>query len=218
MKVGGIRISHMSDIQGDLVMALMASNKKKAVATIKPLAQQAQRPTGDEQVLQALVNKLLTSAQSGMAHLEAGWKALTPDARKALKAELPALKKIAEEADAADDFNSPPAPQSGAPTAEAGLSSAEGEAVDLSAEGPADEQRGEEHNGADSPASAWIDRYEADLGKAKSAEQVAKIHREADYHAATIKADFPELYAARLDGIRPVDAPERASGLFGGRE
>lgn len=44
MKVGGIRISHLSHIERDMVIALTATKGKKVMATIKPLVmEQAQR-------------------------------------------------------------------------------------------------------------------------------------------------------------------------------
>jgi hypothetical protein len=213
MKVGGIRVSHMSDIQGDLVMALMASNKKKAVATIKPLAQQTQPPQPSDDATLALIATLQNLARGGMAALEAGWKEIGADARKALKAELPALKKIAEEADA-DDFNSPPAPQPGTPTAEAGPSIGTEEVAAFVPEGPDDSQRGDGDSDAMvNEASAWIDRYEAACRAEPDGKKLPAIHRTADATAARIKADFPDLYADRLDAIRPADAPEKAGGL-----
>jgi hypothetical protein len=210
MKVGGIRISHMSDIQSDLTMALMASNKKKAVATIKPLAQQPRQQPSDDKALQTEVNKLLSSAQAGMAKLEAHWKALTPETRKALRAELAGLKKIAEEADAADDFNTPSSPAPGAPTAEAGPSSEKEEAADSFSEGPDDSQRGDgDADAMVNDASAWIDRYEAACVAEPDGKKLAAIHKSADATAATIKEQFPDLYEARLATVRPADAPER---------
>lgn len=45
MKVGGIRISHLSHIERDMVIALTATKGKKVMATIKPLVmEQQQRP------------------------------------------------------------------------------------------------------------------------------------------------------------------------------
>ena len=41
MEVGGIRISHMSHIDRDMVMALTATKGKRAPYTVKPLAEQA---------------------------------------------------------------------------------------------------------------------------------------------------------------------------------
>lgn len=43
MKVGGIRISHMSHIERDMVIALTATKGKKVMATIKPLVIEQQR-------------------------------------------------------------------------------------------------------------------------------------------------------------------------------
>lgn len=43
MKVGGIRISHMSHIERDMVIALTATKGKKVMATIKPLVMEQQR-------------------------------------------------------------------------------------------------------------------------------------------------------------------------------
>lgn len=43
MKVGGIRISHMSHIERDMVIALTATKGKKVMATIKPLVIEQQQ-------------------------------------------------------------------------------------------------------------------------------------------------------------------------------
>ena len=45
MAVGGIRISHMSDINSTMSLALMATKGKKSVTTIKPLAAERPAPT-----------------------------------------------------------------------------------------------------------------------------------------------------------------------------
>jgi hypothetical protein len=45
MKVGGIRISHMSHIDRDLVMALTHSKGKRAMYTVKPLRNAPTKPT-----------------------------------------------------------------------------------------------------------------------------------------------------------------------------
>lgn len=44
MKVGGIRISHMSDIERDMTMALTATKGKRAPFTVKRLVEAAPRP------------------------------------------------------------------------------------------------------------------------------------------------------------------------------
>ena len=45
MAVGGIRISHLSDIRGEMMMALTATKGRKAPFTVQPLKVAAQQPT-----------------------------------------------------------------------------------------------------------------------------------------------------------------------------
>lgn len=47
MKVGGIRISHMTHIERDMVIALTATKGKKVMATIKPLVMEKPKPAAD---------------------------------------------------------------------------------------------------------------------------------------------------------------------------
>lgn len=47
MKVGGIRISHMSHIEREMVIALTATKGKKVMATIKPLVIEQAKPATD---------------------------------------------------------------------------------------------------------------------------------------------------------------------------
>jgi hypothetical protein len=178
LEVGGIRISHMSNIDAPMTMALTTTRSNRQPFTVRPLVGERQAPKPDN--LQPTVNALLTSAQGGMKKLEADWTALTPEIRKALRAELAGLKKIAEEADAADDFNTPSSPAPGAPTAEAGPSSEKEEAADSFSEGPDDSQRGDgDADAMVNAASAWIDRYEAAcVGKEPDGKKLAAIHRE----------------------------------------
>lgn len=49
MEVGGIRVSHMSDIERDLVMALTATKGKKAAYTVKALAAPRSAPQAPAQ-------------------------------------------------------------------------------------------------------------------------------------------------------------------------
>lgn len=49
MEVGGIRISHLSHIDRDMVMALTATKGKRAPHTVKPLKQQQQRNSSPSQ-------------------------------------------------------------------------------------------------------------------------------------------------------------------------
>lgn len=49
MEVGGIRVSHLSHIERDMVMALTATKGKRAPHTVKPLKQQQQRNSSPRQ-------------------------------------------------------------------------------------------------------------------------------------------------------------------------
>lgn len=68
MKVGGIRISHMTDIERDIQMSLTSTKGKKAPVTIHRLD------------LSALIN----AAQGGMKSLQDAWKATPADLRAAM--------------------------------------------------------------------------------------------------------------------------------------
>jgi len=98
MKVGGIRISHMSGIDGRQEMLLTATRARKANYVVEPLQVQEKQ----EQALDALV--MLHAAQNvatqGIAALQAHWKEIGPAGQNALKDELAGLKEIAAAADA----------------------------------------------------------------------------------------------------------------------
>ena len=49
LEVGGIRVSHLSHIERDMVMALTATKGKRAPHTVKPLKQQQQRNSSPNQ-------------------------------------------------------------------------------------------------------------------------------------------------------------------------
>lgn len=85
MAVGGIRISHVSDIGEPVQMALTASKAKRASYTVRPLALPFRRELA----------ALKATATQGMKALESAWKALPADARAELKDELPSLKEQA---------------------------------------------------------------------------------------------------------------------------
>jgi hypothetical protein len=98
MEVGGIRISHMTDMPGGaLTMALTATKGSRKPFVVKPMAKPA------DTIAEARV-KLIAASKEGMPALEAAWKALTPNERQALKDELPALKNNAAQA-GVDDGN-----------------------------------------------------------------------------------------------------------------
>jgi hypothetical protein len=124
MEVGGIRISHMTDMPGGaLTLALTATKGSRKPYVVKPLTQQPTERRDQTLVLASVRNRLTTAAQAGMSALEAEWKSLVPDHRKALKDDLPNLKEMAAEADrlnAAEEQppTSDPQPQPQPPTHE----------------------------------------------------------------------------------------------------
>ena len=106
MQVGGIRISHMSNIKQSITMALTATRASRKPYTVQPLPEggapamvdtpvpePAIEPVGD---LFGLIEKGNEAASGGM--LKAFWASLTQAQRKALgAAQLETWKKIAEE-------------------------------------------------------------------------------------------------------------------------
>jgi hypothetical protein len=112
MEVGGIRISHMTDMPGGaLTLALTATKGSRKPYVVKPLVQTKPVEADQTRLLANIRSKLTASAQAGMSALEAEWKGLVPDHRKALKDDLPQLKEMAAEADrlnAAETVDEPP--------------------------------------------------------------------------------------------------------------
>jgi hypothetical protein len=95
MQVGGIRISHMSHIDEKKTMALTATRAKRAPFTVLPLLN---APVAKDAGLEAVLATLKAIAKPGqMDALGAAWKEIGADARKALAAELPALKAACNE-------------------------------------------------------------------------------------------------------------------------
>jgi hypothetical protein len=89
IKVGGIRISHMSHISEKKTMALTATRAQRKPFTVQPLSDTAERQPNYGIALA----ELKAIAQPGnMDALGAKWQEIGPEARKALAAELPALK------------------------------------------------------------------------------------------------------------------------------
>ncbi len=84
IEVGGIRISHMSDLQRSMSMALTATRGSRKTYTVDVLKVQA---SPYEQALEA--------AKLGTEKLGAWWKAQPGTTQQALKSRLDELKKIA---------------------------------------------------------------------------------------------------------------------------
>ena len=120
VKVGGIRISHMTHIERDTTLQLTATKGKKAAHLVKRLTL---APTGDavEQARAALK----TAADNGMDALKAAWTALPKAVQNAIGADsLAQLKadavKAAEERRAIDHPEESSAPALAALNAAAG--------------------------------------------------------------------------------------------------
>lgn len=72
MEVGGIRISHLTDIEREMVMALTATKGKRTPYTVKPLA--ATAPVQQEQGFTLDDARGAIIAAASMADLERVWK------------------------------------------------------------------------------------------------------------------------------------------------
>jgi len=102
MEVGGIRISHLSHIERETVMALTATKGKKAPFTIKPLAKVAQQPQPQAQqpVTAQLTDAASEAASRGLDAFRAFWKKLSQADRSTLQ---PSLGTYQERATLADE-------------------------------------------------------------------------------------------------------------------
>lgn len=104
MAVGGIRISHLSHIGHDVVMALTETKGSRKPFTVKPLV------VGT--VNDGLIRAADAAAAQGMAAYAAFFKARTKDEQRALQAGHEARKDIAAKADNAG-FDEAVAPETG---------------------------------------------------------------------------------------------------------
>lgn len=94
-KVGGIRISHMSDIEGEVTLSLLASKKCKRPFTVRPLTGSA--PATLPKIEQALRDV----ATQGVAALTQAWAKLSPQQQGILAAvKAQDIDQIARAADA----------------------------------------------------------------------------------------------------------------------
>jgi hypothetical protein len=96
-QVGGIRISHASDISGPFTIALTETRGKKKPHTVEPLPASSAAPVADRATLEALGE---TKARQGTAILRDWWASVPASPVKtALAAEmLPAWKETAANA------------------------------------------------------------------------------------------------------------------------
>lgn len=86
VKVGGIRISHMSDIEADLQLQLTATRGKKEPFIIKRLNAKPAivKPALTESDITSAREQLATAAPFGMSTLHKCWAGLSADIRTAL--------------------------------------------------------------------------------------------------------------------------------------
>lgn len=96
MEVGGIRISHMSDIERDVVMSLTASKAKRAPYTVKPIVTKPAIDPADTQ------QSARNAAAKGEASFKEWWRN-NPDMRAAAKEIIDELKAAVAKSDAPDE-------------------------------------------------------------------------------------------------------------------
>lgn len=91
VKVGGIRISHMSDIESDLQLQLTATRGKKEPFIIKRLNAKPAivKPAITEADITSAREQLATAAPFGMQTLQKCWAGLSADIRTALGGACP---------------------------------------------------------------------------------------------------------------------------------
>jgi len=99
MAVGGIRVSHMSDLAGPLTLALTASKGSRKPVTIRPLVIDQTKPEFTSHDYGSSREALEEAAQQGTEALKRAWGDIGPKAQKALVGEMPNLKAIAETVD-----------------------------------------------------------------------------------------------------------------------
>lgn len=189
--VGGIRISHMSDIDRDVTMALTVTRANRRPYTVKPLPPEKADPTECVDLLTVLTEGR-AAAQRGSAALTAWWGRLDRDEKAAAKPTLDSeLKAAATSADQAAlddthtdfDAETPSAPASNEPASDGppqprtdagdtfpGDSPSAGESETAS---PA-EPNGDEGTGLAVDVIAWADKLIDDLPFLKP-EQVAAV-------------------------------------------
>jgi hypothetical protein len=95
MAVGGIRISHLSDISGTQTMALTATRGNKKPFTVKPLIVSDVAPN-----VEALRSAATEAAANGTVALKAFWDSIGADDKKLLRDGWSAIKAAAEAVDA----------------------------------------------------------------------------------------------------------------------
>lgn len=83
VEIGGIRISHMSGIKGDVTLALTASRSNRRPFTVRPLAKQQRNPAAKPpNGGLPCIEQGHRAAEQGMISLADFWEHLTPDQKR----------------------------------------------------------------------------------------------------------------------------------------
>jgi len=101
IEVGGIRISHMSDIDKPVTLALTASKANKKPFTVQPL-KAGTVSTKKEITLEQAEESITNAANDGLKSLTEAWKKLSAEQQKQLAAKKDELKVIAAAVDDID--------------------------------------------------------------------------------------------------------------------
>jgi hypothetical protein len=97
MKVGGIRISHMSHIEREVTMALTATRAKRAPFTVKPLRV---APEMSDAEVKSILDDAERAASQGTEAFREWFKGKSDAERAPIRKEIAHFQKVATEADA----------------------------------------------------------------------------------------------------------------------
>lgn len=177
LEVGGIRISHMSDIVGEKLMMLTATKGQRKPFKVLPLVVAKGRADDDEQSL--ALKAITEAAANGTEALSNAWrqKWMAPH-RDALALELERLKPVA----AAND-----APK-----------------IEVITPGPNDEPDPNTNDAADEPTSAEVTvfRLRKELIAAPDEETVERIAKAAEPHMPFLSDELGASLEVAIDKAR----------------
>lgn len=103
IEVGGIRISHMSDIDKPVTLALTASKANKKPFTVQPLKATVEKSSALS--LESAEKLITEAANSGFTSLSNAWKKLTKEQQAHFEKKKDELKVIASAFDAVNNEN-----------------------------------------------------------------------------------------------------------------
>ncbi|RRJ97834.1 hypothetical protein Ga0100231_005080 [Opitutaceae bacterium TAV4] len=99
-KVGGIRISHASHIDGPFEIALTETRGKRKPFRVEPLPAEQTHSTIDPDKLAEFAQYGTEKAKEGSESLRTWWSSITKEMRQALAGKLDGWKAMAAESDA----------------------------------------------------------------------------------------------------------------------